>query len=100
VAQLEVFAFVEPPGQSAPPGLIGLYRRCVQIGLADDCEAGKLRFLATAVHARRIGKDPRRLFASIVNSGRVRTGQDLPITCSDEDEARRMLRAYRDRLSG
>jgi hypothetical protein len=100
VAQLEVFAFVDPPGQSAPPGLIGLYRRCVQIGLADDCEAGKLRFLATAVHARRIGKDPRRLFASIVNSGRVRTGQDLPITCSDEDEARRMLRAYRDRLSG
>lgn len=68
-----------------------LWLECCRIGLADNSQAGKLRFATAAMCALRQGRDPMRLFASMVNRGEVRTGEGLKVALEDEDRAIRVI---------
>lgn len=80
-----------------PPALAALYVQCREIGLADNSEAGWIRFVAAAFAAVRDGREPRALFASMVNSGAVRSGEQLYVTLEDEDAAVRLIKRHRER---
>src|SRR5205823_1516148 len=54
-------------------------------------EAAQLTLVAVAVHARRVGQEPCRLFVALLRDQRWEV-----ITQADEDQARALLRAYRD----
>ena len=54
-------------------------------------EAERLHVVAAAVHARRVGQAPCRLFVALLRDQRWEV-----ITQEDEDQARRLLRAHRD----
>ncbi len=67
-----------------------LHRQAVARGLANPSEAGRLRFLAVAEHARAVGTvNPGGLFARL-----VRRGWWHFATMDDEDTARRRLRDH------
>ena len=54
-------------------------------------EAAQLNVVAAAVHARRVGEAPCRLFVALLRDQRWEV-----ITQEDEDQARRLLREHRD----
>ena len=69
---------------------LDLHRQAVARGLADPSEAGRLRFLAVAEHARAVGTvNAPGLFARL-----VRRGWWHFATMDDEDTARRRLRDH------
>src|SRR5438105_10720210 len=54
-------------------------------------EAAPLTVVAAAAHARRVGQEPCRLFVALLRDQRWEV-----ITQEDEDQARALLRVYRD----
>lgn len=73
--------------------LLALHEQAVRAGFARDGEAGKLEFLAAAVHSLSIGaRNPEGLFATI-----VRKGLWAYVTQADEDRARCRLNSFRAR---
>ncbi len=67
-----------------------LHRQAVARKLVDPSEAGRLRFVALAIHAATAGKaNPPGLFAALLRRG----AWDF-ITGAEEDTARRRLKAY------
>ena len=68
-----------------------LHRQAVARGVVADGEAGRLRVVSAAEHARSIGsRNPCGLFAAIVGRGLWKF-----VTTADEDSASRRLRAHR-----
>jgi hypothetical protein len=71
--------------------LLALHQQAMARGWLRGGEAAQLNVVAAAVHARRVGQDPCRLFVALLRDQRWEV-----ITQEDEDQARRLLRAHRD----
>jgi hypothetical protein len=69
-----------------------LYVACVDVGLARATEHGRHQFWAAAECALRQGRDPCKLFASMVNGGDFIEGGSLWVTGHDEDAASARLK--------
>jgi hypothetical protein len=80
---------VEPGALRSLLQLAKLYRDAGAKGLLSGgkCEYTWLQFVAAAMHAGRVGQQPERLFAAIVNRG-----QWLYLSNGDEDRAQRWIR--------
>jgi len=70
--------------------LEALFFQAVQRGWVKPCEASALNFIAAAVRAREVGRDPARVFVAI-----VRRGLWHHITQTQEDYARTAFTRYR-----
>jgi hypothetical protein len=71
--------------------LLVLHQQARARGWLRGGEAAQLTIVAAAVHARRVGQSPCRLFVALLRDQRWEL-----ITQEDEDEALAILRAYRD----
>jgi len=71
--------------------LLALHQQAMARGWVRGGEAERLNVVAAAVHARRVGQAPCRLFVALLRDQRWEV-----ITQEDEDQARRRLRAHRD----
>jgi len=71
--------------------LLALHQQAIARGWLQGGEAAQLNVVAAAVHARRVGDAPCRLFVALLRDQRWEV-----ITQEDEDEARRLPRLYRD----
>jgi hypothetical protein len=71
--------------------LLALHQEARARGWLRGGEAAQLTIVAAAVHARRVGEEPCRLFVALLRDQRWEV-----ITQEDEDQALAMLRAYRD----
>jgi hypothetical protein len=71
--------------------LLALHPQAVARGWLRGGEAAQLTLVAAAVHARRVGQEPCRLFVALLRDQRWEV-----ITQDDEDQARALLRAQRD----
>jgi len=71
--------------------LLALHQQAMARGWLRGGEAAQLTVVAAAVHARRVGQKPCRLFVALLRDQRWEV-----ITQEDEDQARALLRAYRD----
>ncbi|MGE3537825.1 MAG: hypothetical protein AB7N91_10385 [Candidatus Tectimicrobiota bacterium] len=71
--------------------LLALHQQAMARGWLRGGEAGQLTLVAVAVHARRVGKAPCRLFVGLLQAQRWEV-----ITQEDEDQAHAMLRSHRD----
>jgi hypothetical protein len=69
--------------------LLNLYEQAIKRGLIGTGEADRLKFVAAAVHAQAVAKDPCRLFAWLIHSKRWEV-----ITQADEDEACARLKRH------
>lgn len=80
---------VRPEELAKVSGLVRVYRRATAAGLVSRSEAGVLRLVAAASHARRVAcRNPAGLFATV-----VRRGLWSFIAGEDEDRARAAARA-------
>ncbi len=71
-----------------PDRLMLRFRRAVEVGLAADCPASRLRFFAAAQHALRVAtRNPCGLFVTVVRQSLWRF-----VSQADEDRAQAMLR--------
>jgi hypothetical protein len=73
------------------PRLLALHQQAIARGWLQGGMAAQLNVVAAAVHARRVGEAPCRLFMALLRKQRWEV-----ITQEDEDQARALLRAYRD----
>ena len=71
--------------------LLALHQHALARGWLQGGEAAQLNVVAAAVHARRVGDTPCRLFVALLRDQRWEV-----ITQEDEDQARRLLRVARD----
>jgi hypothetical protein len=71
--------------------LLALHQQARARGWLQGGEAAQLNVVAAAVHARRVGDAPCRLFVALLRDQRWEV-----ITQEDEDQARRLLREHRD----
>ena len=71
--------------------LLALHQHAIARGWLQGGEAAQLNVVAAAVHARRVGDTPCRLFVALLRDQRWEV-----ITQEDEDQARRLLREHRD----
>ncbi|MGE3542229.1 MAG: hypothetical protein AB7N91_33040 [Candidatus Tectimicrobiota bacterium] len=71
--------------------LLALHQQAIARGWLRGGEAERLNVVAAAVHARRVGHEPCRLFVALLRDQRWEV-----ITQEDEDHACRVLRAHRD----
>ena len=71
--------------------LLALHQQAIARGWLTGGEAAQLNVVAAAVHARRVGDAPCRLFVALLRDQRWEV-----ITQEDEDQARRLLREHRD----
>jgi len=71
--------------------LLVLWAQAQERGWLSSSEADRLHVVAAAVHARRIGEAPCRLFVALLRDRRWEV-----ITQADEDTARAWLRTFRD----
>ena len=71
--------------------LLALHQHAIARGWLQGGEAAQLNVVAAAVHARRVGEMPCRLFVALLRDQRWEV-----ITQEDEDQARRLLREHRD----
>jgi len=71
--------------------LLVLHQQAIARGWLRDGEAARLNVVAAAVHARRVGQAPCRLFVALLRDQRWKV-----ITQEDEDQAHRLLREHRD----
>jgi hypothetical protein len=71
--------------------LLALHQQAIARGWLQGGEAAQLNVVAAAVHARRVGDTPCRLFVVL-----LRDQWWEVITQEDEDQARRLLREHRD----
>ena len=71
--------------------LLALHQQAMARGWLHGGEAAQLTIVAAAVHARRVGQAPCRLFVALLRDQRWEV-----ITQQDEDQARALLRAHRD----
>ena len=71
--------------------LLALHQHAIARGWLQGGEAAQLNVVAAAVHARRVGDAPCRLFVALLRDQRWEV-----ITQEDEDQARRLLREHRD----
>jgi hypothetical protein len=71
--------------------LLALHQQARARGWLRGGEAEQLNVVAAAVHARRVGQAPCRLFVALLRDRRWEV-----ITQDDEDQAHRLLRAQRD----
>jgi hypothetical protein len=71
--------------------LLALHQQAIACGWLQGGEAAQLNIVAVAVHARRVGEAPCRLFVALLREQRWEV-----ITQEDEDQARRLLREHRD----
>jgi hypothetical protein len=71
--------------------LLALHQQAIARGWLRGGEAARLNVVAAAVHARRVGQAPCRLFVALLRDQRWEV-----ITQEDEDQARRLLREHRD----
>ena len=71
--------------------LLALHQQAIARGWLKGGEAAQLNVVAAAVHARRVGETPCRLFVAL-----LRDQWWEVITQEDEDQARRLLREHRD----
>jgi hypothetical protein len=71
--------------------LLELHAQAIARGWLRGGEAVRLNVVAAAVHARRVGQAPCRLFVALLRDQRWEV-----ITQEDEDQARRLLREHRD----
>ena len=71
--------------------LLALHQQAMARGWLRGGEAAQLNVVAAAVHARRVGQAPCRLFVALLRDQRWEV-----ITQEDEDQARRLLREHRD----
>ena len=71
--------------------LLALHQHAVARGWLQGGEAAQLNVVAAAVHARRVGDAPCRLFVALLRDQRWEV-----ITQEDEDQACRLLREHRD----
>ena len=69
--------------------LRALHQHAIARGWLQGGEAAQLNIVAAAVHARRVGDAPCRLFVALLRDQRWEV-----IMQEDEDEARRLLRLY------
>ena len=70
--------------------LLALHQHALARGWLQGGEAAQRNVVAAAVHARRVGEVPCRLFVALLRDQRCEV-----ITQEDEDQARRLLRVYR-----
>ena len=98
-------ACARPPTRTSPPTLrdvtladlgdvgrlLALHEQARARGWLRGGEAEQLNVVAAAVHARRVGQAPCRLFVALLRDRRWEV-----ITQEDEDQARALLRAQRD----
>jgi len=98
-------ACARPPTRTPPPTLrevtladlsdvgrlLTLYQQARARGWLRGGEAEQLNVVAAAVHARRVGQEPCRLFVALLRDRRWEV-----ITQEDEDQACALLRAHRD----
>ncbi|MGE3538666.1 MAG: hypothetical protein AB7N91_14710 [Candidatus Tectimicrobiota bacterium] len=70
--------------------LLALHQQAMARGWLRGGEAAQLTVVAAAVHARRVGQAPCRLFVALLRDQRWEV-----ITQEDEDQAHALLRAYR-----
>jgi len=98
-------ACARPPTRTPPPTLhdvtladlgdvgrlLALHQQARARGWLGGGEAAQLNLVAAAVHARRVGQAPCRLFVALLRDQRWEV-----ITQDDEDQARRLLREHRD----
>jgi hypothetical protein len=82
---------VEPQDLRSIPRLSSLYEQAVKKRLAPNSESGFYDFVALAERAKRVGRNPASVFATLVRRGEWRF-----ITNQDGDEALRRVRAHRD----
>jgi len=71
--------------------LLALHEQAIARGWLRGGEAARLTVVAAAVHARRVGTEPCRLFVALLRDQRWEV-----ITQEDEDQARALLRVHRD----
>jgi hypothetical protein len=71
--------------------LLALHQHALARGWLKGGEAAQLNAVATAVHARRVGEAPCRLFVALLRDRRWEV-----ITQEDEEHARALLREHRD----
>lgn len=71
--------------------LLALHQQVIARGWLRGGEAAQLTVVAAAVHARRVGQEPCRLFVALLRDQRWEV-----ITQEDEDQARTLLRGHRD----
>ena len=71
--------------------LLALHQQAIARGWWQGGEAAQLNAVAAAVHARRVGQVPCRLFVALLRDQRWEA-----ITQEDEDQARQLLREHRD----
>jgi len=102
-------ACARPPTRTPPPTLrevtladlgdvsrlLALHQQARVRGWLRGGEAERLNVVAAAVHARRVGQDPCRLFVALLRDRRWEV-----ITQDDEDQTRALLRAQRDGPGG
>ncbi|MBI3782856.1 MAG: hypothetical protein HY270_05580 [Deltaproteobacteria bacterium] len=69
--------------------LMVLYEQACRAGLSNESEGDRLNFIALGEHARSVGRDPCRLFASLVRRRLVHF-----ITQDDEERARRRVTEF------
>ena len=67
--------------------LMRLFEVAVERGLVERSQSDRLRFVGAAEHARRVARDPVRLFAHVVNEGRW-----LFVSCEDESAANERIK--------
>ena len=98
-------ACASPPTRTPPPTLrevtladlgdvgrlLALHQQARARGWLREGEAEQLNVVAAAVHARRVGQDPCRLFVALLRDRRWEV-----ITQDDEDQAHRLLREHAD----
>jgi hypothetical protein len=84
---------VEPGDLRSIPRLTALYEEAVRKHLAPNSESGFNDFVALAERAKRVGRNPPAVFATLVRRREWRF-----VTNQDEDEALRRVRAHRDRV--
>jgi hypothetical protein len=82
---------VIPADLSDVARLLALHQHAIARGWLKGGEAAQLNAVAAAVHARRVGEAPCRLFVALLRDQRWEV-----ITQEDEDQARRLLREHRD----
>jgi hypothetical protein len=104
-ARTPIPACARPPIRTPPPTLrdvtladlsdvsrlLALHQQAMARGWLWGGEAAQLNVVAAAVHARRVGQEPCRLIVALLRDQRWEV-----ITQEDEDQARALLRAYRD----
>lgn len=80
---------IKPEDLGETSRLLNLHEQASKRNLIGDSEADRLKFIAAAVHAQAVAKEPCRLFSWLLRSGRWEV-----ITQADEDEASARLKRH------